>query len=257
MRSSLDGGSSSGGDQIAVSRSAGAMPSGSMTGDQCAVPATRPNGSALSGLLRLRTLPSTNSMSSGRTLSCLAAIAASRSRICLAGHMRRHRGARREAAGIGARRDRPRVLGGVDFQHDVDVVGLQAELVGDDLRQHGVVALPLHRDIGGHRHRAERIDIDRDHRNRAVLRPGLLARLGRSAGSRDSPCWTCRARPRRQSRCRNACRPARAASRRRLRSSSRPPPVAVVDRLRIIAGIVERAGRGPVGKLAPPARDCA
>ena len=26
------------------------MPSGSITGDQCAVPATRPNGSALSGL---------------------------------------------------------------------------------------------------------------------------------------------------------------------------------------------------------------
>ena len=51
MRSSCDGGSSSGGFHTPVSLSAGAMPSGSITGDQCEVPATRPNGSALSGLL--------------------------------------------------------------------------------------------------------------------------------------------------------------------------------------------------------------
>ena len=57
MRSSLDGGSSSGGFHTPVSLSAGAMPSGSITGDQCEVPATRPNGSALSGLLLLRILP--------------------------------------------------------------------------------------------------------------------------------------------------------------------------------------------------------
>ena len=74
MRSSLDGGSSSGGDHTAVSLSAGAMPSGSMTGDQCEVPATRPNGRALSGLLRLLILPFTSSTSSGSTLSCFAAM---------------------------------------------------------------------------------------------------------------------------------------------------------------------------------------
>ena len=74
MRSSREGGSSSGGDQSAVSRSAGAMPSGSIAGDQCEVPATRPNGSALSRLLRLRILPSTSSTLSASTLSCLAAI---------------------------------------------------------------------------------------------------------------------------------------------------------------------------------------
>ena len=57
MRSSWVGGSSSGGDHTPVSLNAGAMPSGSITGDQCEVPATRPNGSALSGLERLRILP--------------------------------------------------------------------------------------------------------------------------------------------------------------------------------------------------------
>jgi hypothetical protein len=48
-----------------------------MTGDQCAVPATRANGKALSGLLRLRILPLASSTSSGSTLSCLAAMALS------------------------------------------------------------------------------------------------------------------------------------------------------------------------------------
>src|SRR6516164_3518458 len=84
MRSSLEGGSSSGGDQTAVSRSAGVIPSGSITGDQCEVPATRPNGSALSGLLRLLILPPASSTSSGSTLSCLAAILLSLSRIATA-----------------------------------------------------------------------------------------------------------------------------------------------------------------------------
>jgi hypothetical protein len=39
------------------------------------------------------------------------------------------------------------------------------------------VPLPLHRHIGRHRHRAERIDVDRYHRHRAVLGAGLVARL--------------------------------------------------------------------------------
>ena len=48
------------------------MPSGSITGDQCEVPATRPNGSALSGLLVLLILPPDSSTSSAITLSCFA-----------------------------------------------------------------------------------------------------------------------------------------------------------------------------------------
>src|SRR4029078_13119016 len=74
MRSSCDGGSSSGGFHTPVSLSAGAMPSGSMTGDQCEAPATRLNEIALSGLLLLRILPLANSTSSAMTLSCLAAM---------------------------------------------------------------------------------------------------------------------------------------------------------------------------------------
>ena len=65
MRSSLDGGSSSGGDQMPVSLKAGAMSAGSITGDQCEVAATRLNDSALSGLLRLLALPAASSTSSG------------------------------------------------------------------------------------------------------------------------------------------------------------------------------------------------
>ena len=73
MRSSLDGGSSSGGFHTPVSLSAGAMPSGSITGDQCEVPATRPNGSALSGLLLLRILPPDSSTSSAMHVELLCA----------------------------------------------------------------------------------------------------------------------------------------------------------------------------------------
>ena len=92
-------------------------------------------------------------------------------------HMRRDGGARREAARVGAGGDRPLVLRGVHLERHVDVAGLQSQLVGDDLRQHRLVALALHGDVGGDRNRAERIDVDGHHRGRAVLRAGLLARL--------------------------------------------------------------------------------
>src|SRR4029078_13717322 len=82
MRSSDDGGSSSGGFHTPVSLRAGAIPSGSITGDQCEVPATRPNGSALSGLLLLRILPPDSSTSSAITLSCFAAMPFSFLAIC-------------------------------------------------------------------------------------------------------------------------------------------------------------------------------
>ena len=62
----------------------GAMPSGSITGDQCEVPATRLNEMAISGLLLLRILPFTSSTSSASTLSCFAAICFSLSAMRLA-----------------------------------------------------------------------------------------------------------------------------------------------------------------------------
>ena len=75
------------------------------------------------------------------------------------GHVGGNRGARGKTARIGAGRDRPLVLRGVHFQHDFDIVAFQAELIGNDLRQHGLVALALHRDVGGDRDGAERINI--------------------------------------------------------------------------------------------------
>ena len=190
------------------------------------------------------------------TLSCFAAMPLSFSASCAGRHVRGDGGARREAAGVGAGGDRPLVLRRVHLQGHVDVVGLQPQLVGDDLRQHRLVALALHGDVGGHRHRAERIDVDRHHRGRAVLRPGLVARLGRQQASRDSPCSTSRARPRRQSRCRisgRPCAPRRGASsdRRGGRRRSRSRPRADNRRSR-------RARRPRPGReISPAARDCA
>ena len=64
----------------------------------------------------------------------------------------------REAAGIIPRGDRPGVLGGIHVGDDADVLRLQAKRVGDDLCQHGAMALAL-RDRGDlHRDGAERIE---------------------------------------------------------------------------------------------------
>ncbi len=204
----------------------------------------------------LRILPPTSSTSSGSTLSCLAAMPLSLSAIRVAGDMRGDRGARREAAGIGAGGDRPLVLGGVHLQHDVDVVGPQAELVGDDLRQHGLVALPLHGDVGGHRHRAERIDVDRDHRDRAVLRAGLVARLGRQ--QRREIAHVRHAGLDHDGKA-DAVLPAGGARRVAPALEIVEPAVAGrgLDRAQIVAGIVERAGGGACTETCPSERDCA
>ena len=53
------------------------------------------------------------------------------------------RGRGREPAGIVAGGDRPGVLVGVVLSVDADVLGPQAEPVGDDLRQHRRVTLAL------------------------------------------------------------------------------------------------------------------
>src|SRR5690606_13903234 len=67
---------SSGGDQNTVSRKDW-LSSGTRPGDQWLVAARREKATALSGLLRARTRPPTNSMSAVPTFSCDAAILAS------------------------------------------------------------------------------------------------------------------------------------------------------------------------------------
>ena len=108
------------------------------------------------------TWPPANAISSTSTFSWLAAMRASR-----AGDARRRRAcavpatAGGEAAGVIARGDRPGVLGGVDLGVDADSLGREAEHVGDDLRQHGAMALPLRHRGDVHGHAADRIERDR------------------------------------------------------------------------------------------------
>ena len=203
------------------------MPSGSMIGDQCAVPATRPNAHARCRDCDFeRILPFTNSTSVGQHVELLGGDARELVADALGGDVGGDRGARREAAGIGARRDRPVGRGGVELQVDLDVLDPQAQLLGDDLREHGLVALAAAR------------------RNRPSPRPRPAHRRGRwratprrssgrpsralpaTAASRDSPCSTSPARRRRQSRCRSTCRPCARHRGGACNSSSRPPPVA-------------------------------
>ena len=58
------------------------------------------------------------------------------------GEMRRAADRGREAAGIIAGGDRPGIARGIELGDDADVGRFQAERIGDDLRQHGAVALP-------------------------------------------------------------------------------------------------------------------
>ena len=248
MRSSLDGGSSSGGFQTAVSRQRRRHALGQhhrrpVRGAGDAAERQRVVGVAAAADLaagKLDVVGHHVELLGGDGLE-LVGHAARR-------HVRRHRRARREAAGVGAGGDRPLVLRGVHLQRHVDVVGRKPQLVGDDLRQHGLVALTLHGDVGGHRHCAERIDVDGHHRDRAVLRAGLVARLGREQrreiahvghrgldhhGKADAvlPAGRARGVP--------------------ALFQVVEPAVADrgLDRARIVAGIVERAGRGAIRKL--------
>ena len=126
--------------------------------------------------------------------------------------------------------------------------GCKPKPVGDDLRQHRLVALALHGDVGGDRHRAERIDVDGHHRGRAVLRSGLVARLRRQQGreiahvrhgglDHDGEA--------------DAVFPAGLARVVAALLQIVEPAVADRDlhRARIVAGVVKRAGRGLVGKF--------
>ena len=141
------------------------------------------------------------------TLSCLAAMALSLSRICAAAMCAATAVPEREAAGIGAGGDRPLILRGVDFQHHFDVVGLQARARAATICASTVSWLwPCTVTSAVTDTAPSGSILTRRHRHRAVLGPGLFARLRASSRSRDSPCSTSPARPRRQSRCRICAR---------------------------------------------------
>ncbi len=138
MRSSLDGGSSSGGDHTR----------GLAQGRRHAVGQhdrrpVRGAGDAAERQRIVRVAAAADLAAGkldvlGQDVELLGRDALELVRHALGGEMRGDRGAGREAAGIGAGRDRPLILGGVHLQHDVDVVGGEAEPLGDDLRQHGL-----------------------------------------------------------------------------------------------------------------------
>ena len=122
MRSSLDGGSSSGGDHTPVSLSAGAMPSGSITGDQCEVRGDATERQRVVGIAAAADFAAGKLDVVRQHVELLRGDAVELVAHLRRGDVRRDRGARGEAARIGAGRDRPLILGGVDFQHDFDVV---------------------------------------------------------------------------------------------------------------------------------------
>ncbi len=141
-----------------------------------------------------------------------------------------------------------RVPAGIEGERDLDVVRDEPEPVGDDLRQHGLVALALHGDVGGHRDRAERIDVDGDHGHRAVLGPGALAGIG---GEQRREIAHVRHAGLDHGGKADAVEPAGGA-----RGVALAPEIiepAAADRGRhgapVVAGIVEGAGRGAEGEL--------
>ena len=154
---------------------------------------------------------------------------------------------RRETAGVVAGRDRPGVLGGIDFGIDPDVGGLQPEHVGHDLRQNGAMALPLRHRGDVNRYAPDRIDRDRRGGLGAVLRPGLAA-LGRRQHGRDV-AHVGHARLDHggiADAVELALRARRIAARFEL--GERTLVDAAPDRFLIIAGVEQRAARGPVRK---------
>ena len=77
----------------------------------------------------------------------------------------------RELVGIVAREVEPRRRGGVEAAGDVHLVGRHAELVGDDLRDDGLVALPARRIADGGPHPAVGLDPHHGRFGRARRRP--------------------------------------------------------------------------------------
>ena len=87
-----------------------------------------------------------------------------------------HRG---KPVGIVSRRQRPGAGQGVHLGHDMNVVGMQAERVGDDLRGDRGVALAGGGGNGAHGHRAGRIERYRRRADPAGAPAGLGAFLRR------------------------------------------------------------------------------
>ena len=108
--------------------------------------------------------------------------------------------------------------------------------------------LALHRDVGGHRNRAERIDVDRHHRYGAVLRTGFLPRVGGEQSRQIAHVRHARLDDGgKADAIMPAGRPRRFAP---LLQFFEPPATdSGFDGLQIIARIVERAGRGLVWEL--------
>jgi len=89
--------------------------------------------------------------------------------------MRRAHGRRRETARIIASSDRPAVLLRVRLKIDDHVLGMDTELIGNDLRQRGLMSLPLRNGIRDDADRTERIDVDGRGGNGAIFLAGTLA----------------------------------------------------------------------------------
>ncbi len=114
-------------------------PAGSSS-DECAAIAISAMPRAWSGSPRTRHLPSCQSRSSADTSSMAAATSRARSRTLLRGDHGRGAGHRGGPRAVGAEAERRPV--GVAVHH-LDVVRRQAQLVGDQLRERGLVALAL------------------------------------------------------------------------------------------------------------------
>src|SRR5215510_9440223 len=155
-----------------------------------------------------------------------------------------------DAARIGAGRDRPHARERVHLVHDGDVLGRQPELVGDDLRDHCLVALALRRRAEDRDDAAERVDLDR----RRVDGTGLGQVLGLRAELRvERGGHVAHVRHRRVDRQREPD-PDVAARRPRFRLLA--PQLVVARQLQrfvedglVVAAVVEPAGRRPVWKL--------
>ena len=122
-------------------------------------------------------------------------------------------------------------------------------MFGDDLRQHRLVALALHGNVGGHGDGAERIDIHRRHRHRAALRTGFVAGGRGQRGRQVAHVRHRRLDHRGKADAVDAPRFARV----RAPALEIGEPAAAdgqFERAQIVAGIVQRAGRGAVREFS-------
>ncbi|MGF6745999.1 hypothetical protein OKW36_001635 [Paraburkholderia sp. MM5482-R1] len=169
-----------GGDQKTLSRRPGSSPSGNSAGAQCGalLVGARERQRALFGTVR-KDARAFEAHVAGRAVELLRENA--RELFAHAGRGQMHRAGHRarESARIIARRDGPRVLVRIEFDVHDDVLRVEPEHIRDDLRAHRHVALARWRRRDGDDHAAEQIDAHRRAGDRAVLRPGFLAGVGR------------------------------------------------------------------------------